>query len=145
MRTKRACCWMTMAAVGLLLSACGANEPVTAEDIAESLELENGGFDMNDEMPAFGHVDLDALPVDVTALGDIPEESGVDLFTGKTQTKTPAKAAPCPRGFLKGTWKPFVQGKPYGRYWGKWVTQTARWTATSRASTASTSWATACS
>jgi len=106
-----------------LVLACGGMEPEdSVAGIEEALELEDGGYDMGDELPQFGLPDLDDLDIDIAGM-DIPEEQGLDEFLG---LKPPASGKklppPCPHGYLKGVWKPIAKGKPLGVFKGKWVT-----------------------
>jgi hypothetical protein len=108
---------------GLLAVACGdPGQDESVESVQEALELENGGFDMTDEEPAFGLPDLDWASVDVADLAQIPEEPEAEQYTGM-QTIPGGKqpALLCRHGFLKGVWKPFKTGKPFGKFRGKWV------------------------
>ena len=114
---------VVMVAAAALVMACGGmEEEQTVEQISESLELENGGLTMDDEMPMFGDLDLDALDVDVSKL-DIPEEKGLEEYLGiQPKTSSTKKAPPpCPHGFLKGVWKKLNPNKSFGVYKGKWV------------------------
>ena len=112
---------VAMVAAAALMMACGGLEPeASVEGISEALELEDGGYDMQDEMPAFGLLDLDDLDVDVSGL-DTPEEGGLEAFLG-VQPSSKKLPPPCPHGYLKGVWKRLNPNKSLGVYKGKWVT-----------------------
>ena len=123
MRTKNFVAVVAILSAGLLVLACGGLEPAedSIETIEESLEQPMGDMDMGDELPNFDMPPLNQQPVDVANMV-IPEEPGLNEYTGVLPDKSKAKKPPlCPHGFLKGHWKPFKPGAKAGKFWGKWV------------------------
>lgn len=144
MKRQRLYSLISVTAVLLLMAACGGR--LADDDLAnieESLEMESGGFDMEDELPMFGRADLDELPIE--PIIEVPEEPGLDPYTGVQPQKQPQpqkqaqpqkqpqpqkQAQPqkqplppkpplCPQGFVKGLWTPL---KPdMGIFVGKWT------------------------
>jgi len=102
--------------------ACGGLEPEddSIETIEEAIEQPMGDLDMGDELPAFNEATLNQLPVDVANMV-IPEEAGLEGYTGVMPDNSKKKPLLCPHGFLKGHWKPFKPGAKAGKFKGKWV------------------------
>jgi len=121
MKTRTITPIIAVMAASLLLWACGTEQPEDSITAAQdALEQNNGGYDLTDEAPAFGSANLDGSPVDVSHM-TVPEEPGVDAFTGVAPGQSMA-TLPCRHGYLKGVWRPFVAGRPFGMFMGKWVT-----------------------
>jgi len=130
MRARTLWILTTTLSLGLLLVACGGQETdeetIGTESIQESLELsDSGGFEMQDELPAFGLLDLDELAVEANLeVPELPEE--LDTLAGKMppDPNLPLPGPPpCPHGLLKGKWKVIknINGKGYGVFKGKWA------------------------
>lgn len=58
----------------LLAASCGGQAPADPSQIAQALELENGGFEMSDEAPMFGDPTFD-LDFDVTEIAETETSS----------------------------------------------------------------------
>ncbi len=111
--------------LALVLGGCGTSgEPSSSTEssvasIESSLELENGGFEMQDDLAAFGQPelpDLDGVALDGNL--SLPELPGLDALEGKQPAPMPPPPPPCPHGGLKGKWKELKNG--VGVFFGKW-------------------------
>lgn len=132
MRTHRILIQTALFVSAALALACGGPEnDESVEGIQNALELSDGGFDMDDELPAFGLGELDLQDIDVNQL-QVVEEPNLETYTGvaadpgTSQTLPGTQSNPCPHGFLKGLWAPVAKGKDVGVFKGKWVTQNGK-------------------
>jgi hypothetical protein len=99
----------------LTVNGCGRGSDESVEEIQNALETETGGYDTADELPAFGMAELDEVALEAVPV--VPEQDGLEAYTGVPATST--ATSPCPRGYLKGTWKEVAKG--YGLFHGKWA------------------------
>ncbi len=100
----------TMAALPL---GCG-DDTHTVKQVQQALELPNGGFDMQDELPNFGQPGVDLVDLDGVDSSQLSPAVMPDLSTF-------AKGKKCKRGKVKGTWKRLHPGLPFGLFMGKWT------------------------
>lgn len=79
MKTNRWMGWLTMTT--LALAGCYTSGPTDdTASIGEALELENGGLDMEDELPTFGDIRFDQFELgDVQPLLEDPMESAIEV------------------------------------------------------------------
>jgi hypothetical protein len=117
---------IAVASLTLTLSACGGEQQTQSDSVntvKQSLELENGGLTMDDELPRFGLQDLDEADVDPgLTLPEPPVDPGV-LPPAPTDGSQPAALPPppCPHGVLIGKWLEVKNG--YGMIEGKWAAE----------------------
>lgn len=85
------------ALLALPLAACQDKGFDDADSIAEEIQLEQGGIDMQDEAPMFGESDL-------FAEARFEDESEVRDLVAEDEAREETEDESCARGFLRGRW-----------------------------------------